>query len=476
MVYWHFPLAHNQSNFHYFGLVVKQGGLPYQDFVDRRGPVGLYVYAIPQLVFGKSEVYYRIWDWLIMLLIGYVIFKLCLAKKYVLISLITASIWLVASIAEGPGNTGDVTNLLVLFISLSAFILIKKPDKVGLFITGILIGLSFWVKPTSIAVFSIPLLYLLISKKLQTRLILNLGFGFIVIFLLGLIYLSSFGLLNKYYEIIYIDPINCYTSTSLADRFSLHTFKSILGWVKDHPVFSIAGLAGLTLAVRKKAHQAFLTMLFLIGALCMILIEAKFYPYHFSIGTPFLALGIHQLLEYTFQKKQYIFLLLLLLLQIKTFYHILIPHFSNSDNEISDARYFQEEELKEQYIRRRLLGKELNKEVKLNSKEPFFLLGSNCGIYNQLDIKPSSRFAFSGRMLFYDNYLDLPWHRQHWHQEIKKYMTTAKPDRIAIDSSLHKKIGSPYAVINEIKSLLEKNYVNEKVVAGYFVYKNTSVQ
>ena len=64
-----FPEGPDQAIFTWIGTVILDGGVPYRDGVDIKGPLTYYIYALAQVLFGRNEASIRVLD-LAMVVVG----------------------------------------------------------------------------------------------------------------------------------------------------------------------------------------------------------------------------------------------------------------------------------------------------------------------------------------------------------------------------------------------------------------------
>src|SRR5258708_39810306 len=62
------PLARDQGHFAYAGQVILDGGLPYRDVFDQKGPATHYTYAAVLAIFGQTQFGVRAFFFIVALL------------------------------------------------------------------------------------------------------------------------------------------------------------------------------------------------------------------------------------------------------------------------------------------------------------------------------------------------------------------------------------------------------------------------
>jgi len=103
VIYLNFPSAYNQGIYHYQGLVLKNGGLPYVDFIEKKGPMGLLTYSLAAIFFGETVIGYRIFDLIVLSITAFFLFRLSRLRYSKSISWMAIVFWLQHVLMDGPG-------------------------------------------------------------------------------------------------------------------------------------------------------------------------------------------------------------------------------------------------------------------------------------------------------------------------------------------------------------------------------------
>jgi hypothetical protein len=150
------PLARDQGVFAYGGQVILDGGLPYRDFIDQKGPATHYTFALAIGLFGATALAVRLFFFLVMLVgswlaaavadrLGGVEARLPAALAYVLVSLHAPrdAAWMSAQVED-----------ILLPLLLGVILLLGSPKAAGSrarhFVAGLLLGLACLYKPTAL--------------------------------------------------------------------------------------------------------------------------------------------------------------------------------------------------------------------------------------------------------------------------------------------------------------------------------------
>jgi hypothetical protein len=199
------PLARDQGVFAYGGRIILDGGLPYRDFIDQKGPATHYTFAVAIALFGETAVGVRFFFYLILLAgsqlaaalagrLGGVDARLPAAVAYALVACqcpIDAA-WMTAQVED---------LLLPLFFTVVLLLdrerALTSPPR--LFVAGMLLGLCCLYKPTGLlttaGVFVAVYLHLRKAPANGTgqylRCLACAGVGFLLLPLLGGLYLIT---------------------------------------------------------------------------------------------------------------------------------------------------------------------------------------------------------------------------------------------------------------------------------------------
>ena len=165
---WNMPLTYRDSGvFLYAGWRILNGEIPYRDFWDHKPPVIFYINALGLLITNNSR--WGVWliEFLAVCLAAYIGFRL--VRKFLgpYPAVFSLFLWLLtlAFVVEG----GNLTTEYALLLQFAALWLIYDSDKPGFpnwrwFLVGILGGLAFFTKQTTIGIWIAIVLYLTIQR------------------------------------------------------------------------------------------------------------------------------------------------------------------------------------------------------------------------------------------------------------------------------------------------------------------------
>ncbi|PSG90606.1 hypothetical protein C7H52_04805 [Aurantibacter aestuarii] len=471
ILYLNFPSGFNQGIYHYQGLVLKNGGLPYIDFVEKKGPMGLLTYSLASLFFGETIMAYRFFDLIILSLTAFSLFRLSRLNHSKIISFLIGVVWLRHVIIDGPGNTGDVTNIITLcYVFLSYHLL--KTKKTGYFlIAGITIAIACWVKPTALLI-GLPLILFFYFKKVKS--INTIEWHYVLEFLLGmlipsiifLIYLLLTKTFYGFWESVVLDTLFNYSG--YVSRFSTRTlFKTFWTFLND-PILRFGGILSLFVFSKNLVIK-----LIVIGVGLMLFVEGRFYPYQYSILWPFLTLGFVEgiiiLIKKLSKKKASVLIILCSII-------IVFPIFKTGTvfirsgfltNNFDAGQTFLLPDFKEMYYQRKAVVSYL--EHKISVDDEIFVLGQDPNIYLELGVITTCRLAREGFILTGELTNSTPKHLISWQEELLEYMEDQKADRVIVLKKLTGLWIDVYS--HRINSILYDNYQFEHETEGHLIFK-----
>lgn len=154
------PFGWDQGIFAWAGSVIREGGLPYRDAVDLKGPLPYYVYAAAQALFGHNT-------WGIRIVDGVAMVGAAVALRSIVMRLSTplAGVWsglaLVMWIGSlGFWNTAQPDGWVALLMTASVAVLCMRTsrrDTARLVVAAVLAGSTALVKPFYLGFALLPL-------------------------------------------------------------------------------------------------------------------------------------------------------------------------------------------------------------------------------------------------------------------------------------------------------------------------------
>ena len=453
-----FPLGYNQAIYHYMGSVLRNGGVPYENFLDIKGPLGLWFYGLPGVLLGSSDKVYRLFDLCVMAAIGIGLYRLLRLSCSSFLALAGAFLWFIHVLLDGPGNTGDVTNLIALGVVTILFLL-QRPGTKPFAAIGMVVAAVAWVKPTAILIVLPVILFYLLQDSRQGQRIwkdgarLLAGATLMSLLMIGL--LVGTGSFKSFYETVIIDALRTYLPrTQFVMR---HNIQGIAKWLLHDPVFRIGGLLALFVAGR----QARIYQVAVLGGLASVVVQSRFFPYHFSPILPLLAVGL--ILGWskiaTLQPRNKFGILstvavslgcVLLLFQPLNLLATDLSTIHKARSRTDLAGLFLLSDLRNLYRSRLLVAKELRPLI--NNRDNLTVVGGDVGIYLELNKLAPNRHGNPAAVL-YDYHKKVQNSvRAKWRDEILASLAKGRSSWLIIDKNLwrHLDPGAKSALENDL--------------------------
>lgn len=150
------PLTRDQGVFAYGGRVILDGGLPYRDFIDQKGPATHYTFALAIALFGETAVAIRFFFYLVML-VGTQLAAAIAGRLGGTEARLPAALAYAFVCFHGPTDVAWMTAqvediLLPLFLVVVLLLGSERAaeSRPRLFWAGVLLGLCCLYKPTAL--------------------------------------------------------------------------------------------------------------------------------------------------------------------------------------------------------------------------------------------------------------------------------------------------------------------------------------
>lgn len=170
MPFFDLPINRDTGTFLFAGQEILRGRLPYIDFVDHKPPVSYFFAASLIYLFGDSIFIIRIFVLVTVILSALLVYKI--SKNLTNSNIIGVFSGLIYSLFISMPYSWSfdfmTTNLMELFGLFSIYIAVAYKSKKGLFIAGVLIGISALSKQPGILCFFI-VIFLIRIQTLQSK-------------------------------------------------------------------------------------------------------------------------------------------------------------------------------------------------------------------------------------------------------------------------------------------------------------------
>lgn len=297
-----YPYGRDQAIYAYAGKLLLEGKMNYLYVFDLKPPGIHFLFAFIQFVSGESMFNARIFDivWqsftaFVILVIAYRLTR----EKF--LSLLSSFIYLYLYYRQDYWHTLQADGSLNLLMAISVLLLLSSFDShsfIKLFFAGILFAAALLFKYTIISF--LPLLFViflsdkknLLSLRIKNILIFSAGLLFTGVVVAVLYYFT--GALSAFWDIQFTQtPL--YTKiayeTETAGYISSQLIK-LFAYSVYTPLILISLGAFIYIAVRRKLYfPNLLIFSWIVSSLFSLVIQWKFYYYHFLVIIPALAVG-----------------------------------------------------------------------------------------------------------------------------------------------------------------------------------------
>lgn len=306
-----FPLSNDLSIFYHAARTILNGGKLYIDYIDIKPPFG-YIIFIPIVLFsGHSEFLLRFSDFILQLLVIFLLFKLIQKKtKNEIIPFIAVIIYSVSYVAFNYNQTMQLESFMGFIVLLLISFQVSEAKKNYIWlIRGILLGLLISIKFTSIVVYFAFIIDDFLYEKKSNPFIkqgITIFSLCITVLLANIILFDSeifFGFSNalKYLMIYGSQP-------SIDLEYLKFSLKQISHFLADNLSLSLSVLflSGIIYTLKnqlKNGSQRLynFSIIIIIFLFASIIIERKYFEYHFlRIYIPLsilAAFGLYELLR-----------------------------------------------------------------------------------------------------------------------------------------------------------------------------------
>jgi dolichyl-phosphate-mannose-protein mannosyltransferase len=305
--YVQFPLGADQGIMLWIADVIRGGGLPYRDTFDVRGPGFYYLHALVLFVFGRNEWGIRVFDLLMLALGGWSVYRIAfrvVGRVGAIASTLLFLLWYAAldywSSAQSDGWCASIlAGVVALLVSREGRLTLWRSAAAGL-----LVGCCALNKPTYAIFLLLPAVAVLAERKQGIRWLLSrwvaVAAGFALPILVCVAWFAANGALDDLIEVHLRWTVLMYSG--IAQPW-LTRLQDMIGWLLTSK-FAVAlgvSLAGLVFLARARRADAALIGLWLALTLFNVVLQGKYWQYHWLVIYPPLAVltgvGVHALVR-----------------------------------------------------------------------------------------------------------------------------------------------------------------------------------
>ncbi len=284
-----YPLGWDQAIMASVGDVVLQGGMPYRDAWDMKGPLAYLWYAAAQLVFGRGQFGIRIFD--LALLIAA---SVALASAAARITRPSARPWVAAALILSYASmtyfhTAQADGAVALLLTLVLSPLLRPGVKPGhVILAGLGVGIAALVKPLFIILLFMPAWAVIRrggSKRQIAAELITVCAAAAAPILVVLSWFISRGAFDDLIE-VHIRFAAGYSEVfELAIRDRARGLARYFLQLPQAPAAILAVFGGLALWRRDRPIAA-LAIAWFLASLAIVVLQRKFFGYHWSLLFP----------------------------------------------------------------------------------------------------------------------------------------------------------------------------------------------
>ena len=286
-----FPFGRDQGVFAVFGSSILEGQVPYSDIFDIKPPLIFYIYALAFKMFGTSVISLRIFDFIYSLLtclMLYFFVKKILKDSFA--ALIAPPIYSFLYFSLGFWHTAQPESYMGLWIIMGLYLYFESKSFWHYFLSGLSVGIIFLLKyPMGILLLIGFIVFTLwnkekLHKKIKTISSISIGFIFVLIAVILIIYLNG-ALWDYYSQLLFtLDHV----------KLSSHGIKPLIigndvfvSMISPAPsLFFLVLLSTFWFYFRRfnsdLNKKYVLIVVFLLLSIISIIIEGKYFSYHIS--------------------------------------------------------------------------------------------------------------------------------------------------------------------------------------------------
>ena len=286
------PFSWDQAIFAWVGGTIVDGGLPYRDAWDIKGPLAYYVVAAAEFVFGRHEWPVRAVD-LVLLAVGAAVVA-ALARRFRPergAAWWGALLYVLWFASLGYADTSQPDGWAGVLLAVAALLLARKSDArrrpraVAAALAGACIGACALIKPTYGLFLLMPFVHGVEASRRDGgwRAVLEAtvaaGVGFVVPLGLCVAWFAHLGGLGALHEVYILYPLRGYADL---DTGWLWRVQAVTAWVLTHRfavplAFAVVGWRSL---MTRDRPAAVLLATWCGAAFLNVIVQGQFYPYH----------------------------------------------------------------------------------------------------------------------------------------------------------------------------------------------------
>jgi hypothetical protein len=295
-----YPFGRDQGIYAYAGQLLLQGKIDYKYVFDLKPPGVHFVFALGQLIFGKSMIGMRMFDILWQSVTGFVLFIIIYKlTKSKLAGLLSSVLYIFLYYRLDYWHTLQADGFLNLPFALSIlFVLISYEKKyaVPLLTAGALFGITILFKYTLIIFLPLLIIIFIFQPDSQNRIkkiFLYLG-GFVIINLLAASLYLFAGALDEFIDIQFVQTLlyaKIGYETESTGFITANVLRLFFGSVYSPLIWFSVLLAIYLLTTKQFSYKYSVIFGWIASSIIGLIIQWKFFLYHFLVIIPAISAG-----------------------------------------------------------------------------------------------------------------------------------------------------------------------------------------
>jgi hypothetical protein len=163
------PFGRDQGFNAHAGMVILQGGVPFKDVWDIKGPGMQYIFALSEIVFGRNLWGIRLLDMLCQIAVAFILYRMVERLAGPLCALLAACLFLVSYYQGGFWCTAQCESFAMLLMVAGLFLVDREPPGTSIlasFAGGLCYGALPWLKPHFVILAAAPVVLFLVLRLL----------------------------------------------------------------------------------------------------------------------------------------------------------------------------------------------------------------------------------------------------------------------------------------------------------------------
>jgi 4-amino-4-deoxy-L-arabinose transferase-like glycosyltransferase len=304
-----YPFGRDQGIYAYIGKLLLEGKIQYKYAFDLKPPGVHYVFALAELIFGQSMCNIRIFDLLWQSLTAFVIFFITFNyTRSKVAGLVSSFLYIFLYYRLDYWHTLQADGFLNLPFSLCILMLMISKEnafETKMLIAGILFGVTVLFKYTLLVFIPFFVIWLLANRKIyfivrfKNTALFFAGFLFLIGFITGIYYLTD--ALKQFINIQFVQ-IPLYAgigfSTESISFIISNLFRLFFGSVYSPLILSCFFLSLILIRTNTLTVDKTLFFVWVISVIINLVVQWKFFHYHFLVIIPPIVVGTSMLFKY----------------------------------------------------------------------------------------------------------------------------------------------------------------------------------